>query len=293
MSRHALLIGALAATAALGLAGCGQVSNTITAPAGAAQTLVLALPQQPSASYAGIYVAQALGYFQQAGISLQIQRPSGASTVDQLPELVDGNFDVTLSSAPAVLQLQREGSPIVAIGALAQGPIWSTEPQYAKVKSTKSGTTTGASTTKRKLTGYKFVPDDSLLPAAIQASHGIPTYSGLVMVAREGTLQAESDVLRRFVQAVGRGYRQLRADPGQYAAVAATAMGMPKATAELQAGVEHELPELFPGGAEPWGWQDPNTTANLTHWLVMQHLIAGSGPARSAFTNRLLPGQGA
>jgi ABC-type nitrate/sulfonate/bicarbonate transport system substrate-binding protein len=292
MSRHALLIGALAATAALGLAGCGQVGNTITARATTAQTLVLALPQQPSASYAGVYVAQALGYFQQAGVNLQIQPPPGADAVDRLPELVDGDFDVTLSSAPAVLQLQREGSPIVAIGALTQGQLWTTEPQYAKVKSVKAGAVTSSSAAKRKLTGYKFVADDSLLPAAIQAGHGIPTYPGLVMVVRDGTLQAESGVLRRFVQAVGRGYRQLRDNPGKYATVAATAMGTPRAAAELQAGVEHELPELFPSDSEPWGWQDPNTTANLTHWLVTQHLIASSGPVQSAFTNQLLAGQG-
>ncbi len=292
MSRRSLLIGALAATAALGLAGCGQVSNTITAPAGTAQTLILALPEQPNASYAGIYVAQSLGYFKQAGINLQIESPSGAGTRDRLPELVDGDFDVTLSSAPAVLQLQREGSPIVAIGALAQGQLSRIEPVYAKAKSTKTGTTTGSSTTKRKLVGYKFVADESLLPAAIAAQHGIPGYPGLVMVVREGTLQAESGALRRFVQAVGRGYRQLRDDPGRYAAVAATAMGTPKAAAELQAGVERELPGLFPSDSEPWGWQDPNTVAALMHWLVEQHLIASSGPARSAFTNQLLPGQG-
>lgn len=292
MSRRSLLIGALAASAALGVAGCGQVANTITAPTSAAQTLVLALPQQPNASYAGIYVAEELGYFKQAGINVQFEPPSGTGTVDRLPELVDGDFDVTLSSAPAVVQLQREGSPIVAIGALAQGQISTTEPIYAKATKTKTGTTTGAAATKRKVVGYKFVADNSLLPAAIQAQHGIPTYQGLVMVVREGTLQAESNVLRRFVQAIGRGYRQLRADPAQAATLTAQAIGAPQSVAELQAGIEHELPGFFPSGAEPWGWQDPNTIAALTTWLVKQHLIASSGPATSAFTNRLLPGQG-
>jgi ABC-type nitrate/sulfonate/bicarbonate transport system substrate-binding protein len=302
MSRHSLLIGALATTVALSLAGCGQVANTIKAPTGTAQTLVLALPEQPNASYAGIYVAQGLGYFRQAGISLQIELPSGTGAVDRLPELVDGDFDVTLSSAPAVVQLQREGSPIVAVGALAQGQLWRTEPQYAKAKAAKTITTTtgtsshgadaGTATSKRKVTGYKFATDDSLLPAAIRAAQGSPTYPGLVMVVREGTLQAESGVLRRFVQAVGRGYRQLHGDPTKYAQVAAVAMGAPKSAAALQAGVEHELPGLFPGDGEPWGWQDPNTIAALTDWLVKQHLVASSGPAQSAFTNRLLPGQG-
>ena len=50
------------------------------------------------------------------------------------------------------------------------------------------------------------------------ADEGVPTYDQLVVVVRKGTIVDHAPLIRRFVQAVARGYEAARANP-----VAATA----------------------------------------------------------------------
>ena len=72
-----------------------------------------------------------------------------------------------------------------------------------KVKKPPTTTTIGA-------------PDAVLWPEAMQkllGAGGVPTYDGLVIVARKGTIVDHSGLLRRFVQAVARGYRAAKRNP--------------------------------------------------------------------------------
>jgi putative hydroxymethylpyrimidine transport system substrate-binding protein len=62
---------ALAATAA---AGCGAKKETLS-PKGS-KRLELMLDYFPNADHAGIYAAQAAGYFGQAGLDLKIRQPA-------------------------------------------------------------------------------------------------------------------------------------------------------------------------------------------------------------------------
>jgi putative hydroxymethylpyrimidine transport system substrate-binding protein len=85
---------------------------------------------------------------------------------------------------------------------------------------------------------------------------GVPTYDELVVVVRENEIANQNGELRRFVQALGRGYQAVRADP--QAGVDALVRANPSLTTKLQlASVTATLPSFFPAAANlPWGWQD-------------------------------------
>lgn len=293
--------------------GCGELKTPTTNAGGVTQTVTLALPQAPNANYAGIYEAQALGYFAAVGIKLQIEVPSGSEggSASRLGQLNAADFDVTLASAPSVLQLQSQGAAIVAIGAVVQDGLSSARPQYAK--QAKAATTTTATTTSRtaapaknsktttaahqpgkpKLTGYKIVADNSLLPADLRKRNDLPSYAGLVLVVRIDQLQADSSLLRRFVQAIGRGYSAVRNDPASAAKQIAQAIGDGTSAAEVLAVLKHSLNSFFPAAtAEPWGFQSQTQWTALEQWLGQQQLLANVVEPTETFTNELLAGQG-
>ena len=121
---------------------------------------------------------------------------------------------------------------------------------------------------------------------------GIPTYDELVVVARKGTVVDHPDELRRFVQALGRGYESVRRDP--QAAVDNLVRANPGLNPSLQlASVKATLPEFFPSdSSKPWGWQSANEWNAFGQWMLDQHLITNPNAVADASTNELLAGQG-
>jgi putative hydroxymethylpyrimidine transport system substrate-binding protein len=123
---------------------------------------------------------------------------------------------------------------------------------------------------------------------------GVPTYDELVVVTRSSEITKHIDVIRRFVQALGRGYEAVRNDPS--AAVDNLVKANPSLDRKLQlASVKATLPDYFPSGADagrPWGWQDPTQWTTYGQWMLGQHLISGPNAFVDASTNELLAGQG-
>lgn len=121
---------------------------------------------------------------------------------------------------------------------------------------------------------------------------GVPTYDELVVVVRKNTIVNHPDVVRRFVQALGRGYEAVRRDP--QGAVANLVKASPGLDPKLQlASVKATLPAFFPSNsADPWGWQDPKEWAAYGKWMLNDHLISNPNAAIDASTNELLAGQG-
>lgn len=121
---------------------------------------------------------------------------------------------------------------------------------------------------------------------------GVPTYDELVLVTTEKTIADKGNQLRRFVQAMGRGYAAVRADPA--AGVAALVHANPSLSAKLQtASVQATLSSFFPARAgQPWGWQDGSQWTAYGEWMLRQHLITNPASAANASTNQLLAGQG-
>ena len=121
---------------------------------------------------------------------------------------------------------------------------------------------------------------------------GIPTYDELVVVARKSTVVNHPDELRRFVQALARGYESARRDPE------AAVNNLVKANPGLDTGfqlssVKATLPTFFPSSpGKPWGWQSPNQWNAFGQWMLDQHLISNPNAVADASTNELLAGQG-
>jgi len=123
---------------------------------------------------------------------------------------------------------------------------------------------------------------------------GVPSYNELVVVARASDLTNHIDVIRRFVQALGRGYESVRTDPT--AAVDNLVKANPSLSRNLQmASVKATLPYYFPSAADaskPWGWQDQTQWTTYGQWMLAQRLISSPNAFVDASTNELLAGQG-
>jgi putative hydroxymethylpyrimidine transport system substrate-binding protein len=121
---------------------------------------------------------------------------------------------------------------------------------------------------------------------------GVPTYDELVVVARKSTIVNHPDVIRRFVQALGRGYEAVRRNP--QAAVDNLVKANPGLDAGFQlASVKATLPTFFPGASgKPWGWQSASEWNAYGQWMLDQHLITNPNAVADASTNELLAGQG-
>ncbi len=120
---------------------------------------------------------------------------------------------------------------------------------------------------------------------------GVPTYDELVLVATQSTINHKTDLLRRFVQALGRGYASARANPQQ--AVANLVAASPGLDRKFElAAVEATLPAFFPTGAsQPWGAQDSAQWNAFGQWMTANHLLTNplATPGRR---EQRLPGRG-
>ena len=121
---------------------------------------------------------------------------------------------------------------------------------------------------------------------------GVPTYDELVLVARENEIANRTNILRRFVQALGRGYESVRSDP--QAGVNALVAANPTLSSKLQlASVRATLSSYFPSNPNlPWGWQDSHEWTMYGEWMLSHHLISNAASIVDASTNQLLAGQG-
>jgi putative hydroxymethylpyrimidine transport system substrate-binding protein len=121
---------------------------------------------------------------------------------------------------------------------------------------------------------------------------GVPSYDELVVVVRRSTLAQHPDQIRRFLQALARGYESVRSDPS--AAVGNLVRANPALNRKLQlASVRATLPAFFPArSGNPWGWQNPVQWNAYGQWMLKNHLITEPAAVADASTNEELAGQG-
>ncbi len=120
---------------------------------------------------------------------------------------------------------------------------------------------------------------------------GVPTYDELVLVVKRGTISDRTDLIRRFVQALARGYESATQNPT--AAVDDLVNANPGLDRRLQlASAQATLPAFAPPSGKPWGWQDATRWNAYGQWMLSQHLISNPAAIADASTNELLAGQG-
>jgi putative hydroxymethylpyrimidine transport system substrate-binding protein len=122
---------------------------------------------------------------------------------------------------------------------------------------------------------------------------GVPTYSELVLVARQATLTKNTQLVRRFAQALGRGYEFVRRNPSKGVADLIAANPDLKKDAKLQtASVRATLPAFFPAGGKPWGFSNRGRWQAYGQWMFTNKLVTRQPAAAGAVTNEFLAGQG-
>jgi ABC-type nitrate/sulfonate/bicarbonate transport system substrate-binding protein len=343
-SRRAMAVASVTLAAAV-IAGCGEVSNTITPNAGTANQVNVVISGQPNGFYVGLYEAEALGYFKATDMDVHIEVPTTGE--DPLTMVHDGKDLIGIASSPTILLHRNLNEPVVGVAAIVHSPLssikittpagssggaplttttgtvtnvttetgtdatttataaatitatTSTSTSTTPAATTATGTTTtqtGTATTTTPSTTTIAPPDATLWPAALPAllsQAGAPTYDGLDIVVRKGTIVDHAGLLRRFVQAVARGYRAARKDPA--AAVANLIKEVPAlASSEpLQLNTVYAaLPYIFPAGQTIWGYQRQALLNSLGTWMADNHLISNPNTITDAATNELLQGEG-
>jgi putative hydroxymethylpyrimidine transport system substrate-binding protein len=288
MKRLPWTVAAFAATVLL--AGCGEVSNTLKPQAGTANTLTVALDGSPNFTHVGLFEAEALGYFSQTDIKVRFLTSS-----DPLAEIESGRADIALASEPQVILTRNTHVALAAVAAILQGP-QRIEVSCKRPKSTaKAKTATPRSTPRAHppLRAVRCSPKTVARPDPQYAK--APTYNGLNLVVTEDEIVDHAPLVRRFVQAVGRGYVAARADPdGATENLVKLNPGLNDT--EQLAGVKALLPDFFPARTlitdHPWGWQAVSQWNAFGTWLLSQHLISDPDAVTDADTNELLAGQG-
>jgi putative hydroxymethylpyrimidine transport system substrate-binding protein len=105
---------------ALGLSACGEKSEDVS---GEAQPLSLTLDFYPNPDHAGIYMAEKLGYFEDAGLDVEIHTPSDPAAPIKL--LAAGRTDLAISYEPEVVLANEKGLDVLAVAALVNRPLTS------------------------------------------------------------------------------------------------------------------------------------------------------------------------
>jgi len=116
----ALAIAVALLALALGLAACGEKSEGEGAEA---QPFALTLDFYPNPDHAGIYMAEKLGYFDEAGLDVSIETPSDPAAPIKL--VAAGQSDLAISYEPEVALAHENDLDVIAIGALVNQPLTS------------------------------------------------------------------------------------------------------------------------------------------------------------------------
>ena len=102
------------------LAACGEKSEDVS---GETESLSLTLDFYPNPDHAGIYMAEKLGYFEQAGLDVAIRTPADPAAPIKL--LAAGQTDLAISYEPEVLLARDKGLDVVSVAALVNRPLTS------------------------------------------------------------------------------------------------------------------------------------------------------------------------
>jgi putative hydroxymethylpyrimidine transport system substrate-binding protein len=120
LGRGAARLALTALIAALALAGCGEKSEDGgTEP----QPFSLTLDFYPNPDHAGIYMAERLGYFEEAGLDVTIHTPSDPAA--PIKQAAAGRADLAISYEPEVILAAEKGLDVVAVAALVDTPLTS------------------------------------------------------------------------------------------------------------------------------------------------------------------------
>ncbi len=102
------------------LAGCGGTSGSASSADGL-DRITFTLDWYPNADHAGIYAAQAEGFFEEAGLEVELQQPSDPAAVLQLVAAGQSEFGVSYENE--VTNAAARDVPVQSVMAIMQEPL--------------------------------------------------------------------------------------------------------------------------------------------------------------------------
>lgn len=189
----------------------------------------------------------------------------------------------TTTTAASTTAATAAGTATSPVAAIAPGTTMT-------AKASPTPTTTTPTTTSAP------EPDSGLWSAKLQTlikRSSTPAYDGLNVVVRKGTIVDHAPLLRRFVQALARGYRAARANPaGAVQTLIAQVPSLASSQALQLATVKAAMSSFFPTTGQIWGWQAPVLWNRFGTWMTTNKLISNPNALTDASTNELLQGEG-
>ena len=114
MKKRILSILTIAVVLMLGLAGCGSSAENTEL-----EKVSFVLDWTPNTNHTGIYVAQELGYFEEAGLEVEIVQPPEDSSV-ALVASGKADFSISFQDSLAAALAGEEAMPVTAVAAVIQ-----------------------------------------------------------------------------------------------------------------------------------------------------------------------------
>ena len=155
-AKRLALIAALPLTIILLVAACGGDDDL--------DRVVVALDWFPNADHAGIYAAQAQGFFENEGLEVVLQVP--VNPEDPPKFVATGRVDFAISYEPDVIQAKAQGLPIVAVGAIVPVPLNS-------IQVLRSSGITGPGDLSGKRIAYPGIPSNEAYLATVLRQAGV------------------------------------------------------------------------------------------------------------------------
>ncbi|MBK8295571.1 MAG: ABC transporter substrate-binding protein [Solirubrobacterales bacterium] len=110
----------LAVVAAIAVGACGSKSEDVTPQT---EPLSLSLDWYPNPDHVGIYTAKEAGFFDDAGLDVNIDTPTDPALPIKL--VAAGKADLAVSYEPEVLLAREQGLDVVAVGSIVNQPLTS------------------------------------------------------------------------------------------------------------------------------------------------------------------------
>jgi ABC-type nitrate/sulfonate/bicarbonate transport system substrate-binding protein len=192
---------ACACAAALLVAGCGGGGDTTSTPTVAAlgghdmpthrTKMTLILDYLPNPVHAGIYRAQAAGYYAKNNLDVKIIPPT--STADTLKLIDAGKADVGIADGIDLAEQIDQGRDAQGIVAVAQRPL-------GGIISKRSAGITGPKQYEGQTVGITGVPSDTaVLDTIVKHAGGDPAKVKKVTIGFNGVQDLENDKVKGFV----------------------------------------------------------------------------------------------
>ncbi|ORC35073.1 ABC transporter substrate-binding protein [Marispirochaeta aestuarii] len=126
--------------------------------------------------------------------------------------------------------------------------------------------------------------DINYIPLATEA---VLDYYTPVLIARDGLLQENPELVRAFISGAARGYRYAVENPEEAADILLEAA--PELDRELVVASQRYLAGEYTAGAPCWGEMKLEVWERYAEWLKENGLLEGEFVPEAAFTNEFLP----